>query len=87
MIEKKESIINDQQNKIDEMIKELRDTRMKAQKQDDEGKKMITSLLYKDGQINQLKEKMANLSTKDLQTVKKKVVKKVNQYVLTEEDE
>ena len=71
MIEKKESIINDQQTKIDEMTKELRDTRMKAQKQDDEGKKMITSLLYKDGQINQLKEKMANLSTKDMQTVKK----------------
>ena len=80
-IEKKECIIIDRQNKIDEMTKELRDTRMQARKQEDEGKKMITSLLYKDEQIKRLKEKMANLSTKDMQTVKKKVVKKSDSAV------
>ena len=55
------------------MTKELREARIAVRKQNDEVKKIITSLLDKDEHIKSLNGKISKSSKKDLQVLQKKV--------------
>ena len=83
VLEKKESIINEQTNQIEELKKESREQRMIIRKndtsikeKDQELKKVTAIVIEKEELISKMTKKISELGTKDLMTLNKKVVKK-----------
>ena len=72
----KDTIIDEQWKKIEEMNTELHEAKAKERKQDEEAKKMITAILEKEELIRKINAKISALSTKDMKNLKSKVVKK-----------
>ena len=87
-LEKKETIIKDQTNQIEEMKKELRESRLKIRDHIEKEKKLFATLLDKDESIRKMNAKLSELSTREMQNLKEKVKKKkISQGVQTDCEE
>ena len=85
MLEKKDTIIKDQTNQIEEMKKELKESRLKVRNHVEKENKFLATLIDKDECIKKMNVKLSGLSTREMQNLKEKVKKKkISQGVQTE---
>ena len=84
---KKDIIIDSQLTEIENLKKELREARIKERKQDDDARKMISTIMEKEDLLKKINGKMAELSNSQLKELKCKSAKKVDREVQTDEVE
>lgn len=85
-LEKKDTIINDQTNQIEELKREMRDLRIAERKKEEELKKVKDILINKEDYIGKLSKKISELGTRELVAMNKKVTKKEHKGTQTDKE-
>ena len=86
-LEKKDLIINEQLKEIQEKAKEIRQLRLDERTKDAEISRVTSIVIAKEELLLKMNRKIAELGTRDLKKLDKKVVKKTDQTTQTEERE
>ena len=84
LLEKKESIIWEQEQQLEKERTETRRLRLENRKKEEETLKLAAVILDKENLITKMNQKMEGLGTRDLMTLNKRLVKKLDGSTQTE---